>query len=200
METYFTIIQYDSPADQVFLIKNTMHIYAYVENSADQSNAMIAEVNSSQQDMLLAKGYKLQTIESNPQIENYLYFYNETANQGNTLSQLGNVYVVGPNHTLIRYDATVVYDLYQAYPDFVILPLEDIHAQLALNNNVAMTPQEVGEQVTQEETVIQETSQSSINDTYHYMSSYIIIGGIILTVLLIIFALVYFRKTRAIDN
>src|SRR5690554_6006081 len=96
METYFTIIQYDSPADQVFLVKNTMHIYAYVENSADQSNAMIAEVNSSQRDMLLAKGYRLQTIESNPQIENYLYFYNETANQGNTLSQLGDIYVVSP--------------------------------------------------------------------------------------------------------
>lgn len=199
--TYLTIIQYDTSADQVFLVQNATHIYSYVENTSNEHNVMIAELTSSEKRILLSKGYTIQTIDENPEIENYLYFYNESAGQSNTLAQFGPVYSISPNHTLVQYDSAETFNL-QAVPEFILLPLEDTRAIIAEKNNVdhdTDTNLLIDKKINADSTLpIQVIEPAKLPP--RYLGSYIMIGGVVLAVLLVIVALVYYRHTRAMKN
>jgi hypothetical protein len=138
MDKYLTIIQYESAADQTFLVMNNEQIFSYYENPETNINVMLSIMTKEQYETLLSKGYYIQVVEKNPEITNYALYENAELNQGALLAPLGKVYILTNNHTLIRKaDQTVVYDIEPS--TFIEIPLKDMKAEIAQNNNVDLS-------------------------------------------------------------
>jgi len=137
-QTYLTIIQYDSAADQTFLVMNSEQIFGYFENAESGTNAMIAIMNTEQRTTVLSKGYSVQTVEENPDMNNYLYFENDTPNSAKDIAYLGKVYMITENHTLVQTNGNES-STASISADFKEIPIEDMRPLIAENNEVDLT-------------------------------------------------------------
>jgi hypothetical protein len=202
METYLTIIQYQTEADQVFLVQNSLEIYAYHEDPITETSAMLCLMNEQQKNTLLSKGFKIQTIDKNPDLQNFSYIVFPQTNQGYNLAYLGEVYTITDKHTLIKFnDSSAVFDT-NASSGFEILPLKDIRNQLANKNNVAINTnsnQSEDDKSNQiETTIISQTIPST--SPIVFLSTYILISSIILIALLLTVAILYWKKSKTHIN
>lgn len=200
MNTYLTIIQYDSPADQVFLVQNTAAIYGYFEDAVTGSNAMIALVTDSQRQTLSSKGYIIQTIEQNPNMENYTLLYNASPSKGHLLSEFGDIYMVTENHTLLRLHNGVPYEANSRSSQFSEMPLENLHTQIAKKNEIQKQPQADSNYFDEEKKQTDVITVTPVPKPLQYMGSYLIIAGIVLAALLVLFIYLYLKKTKALKT
>lgn len=197
MDTYLAIIQYHSEADQVFLVQNNMQIFEYIEDPISGTNAMLTVLNDQQKDVLMSKGYYIQLVEQNPNLDNYVFLYHELPDQGRFLNNLGEIYLLSQQYTLVKLHEGIQFESTGKAAEFVILPLEDKLEQIAKRNEVKISADRSSTTENTSATVVEPTStqQESSN-----MQLPVLIGVVILIVVLVISALVYLRKTRAVNN
>jgi hypothetical protein len=172
--TILAIIQYESPADQTFLTINSKMIYGYFEDEETGTNVMISIITPEQKAILLSKGYIVQTVEKNPQMQNYVFYENTVANQGRYLQSLGEVYVITPHQILVRKNIQQTNEA-TISSNFKELPLKDIRPKLAEKNNVRAT-----EQIISVTPLPTKSLQQMQNNGYYYgiiiVISFILIG------------------------
>lgn len=192
MDQYLTIIQYESPADQTYLVINNEQIFGYFEDPETGVNVMVSIMTKEQHERLVSKGYYIQVVEKNPEITNYTLINSDEPNKGELLVPLGKVYVLTKNHTLVKkIEQKVVYNIEPS--SYVEIPLKDLKSEIAQKNNVDLS-----------ETKIENKSEIKVGPPPVYYSNPIIdfitnpgIIFIILSLLCIIGFIAWkkFRKT-----
>lgn len=186
MKNYLSIIQYDSPADQVFLVKNTTEIYQYSENPETGINAMIALLSSDQLTTLQSHAYTVQPIDTNPNMQQYLLLESNQDNQSSSLAYLGEVYGITNKLTLVKLKDKSSFESFEGTKisnQFKILGLNNIRETIAEKNEVSIS-------IKPSPSTIEKTPKEAFNMTY------LLIGVGILVVLLIVFAFVWFRRRK----
>ncbi len=185
MDTYLAIIQYQSEADQVMLVLNSTQIFYYLENPETGINVMLATVKEEQKQELASKGYIVQTIQTNPDIDKYELVTLDSADQAAFYSNVGKVYVLDDLTALVKVDDDVsVMELGESKSE-KILPLLDIRKDLAVKNRINLD----------EETTQNTTSQSQDNtsNTPQQETIYFLAAIVIFLIFLAAAAFMYFR-------
>ncbi|QQS43813.1 hypothetical protein IPM65_06790 [Candidatus Roizmanbacteria bacterium] len=194
MDTYLTIIQYQSEADQVMLVKNSSNIFFYEENPETGINVMIAVVDSNQLAALLAKGYIVPTVTQSPNMNNYDLIQLDYKGQESFYAKAGDVFLISDTIALVRYDEGISRQQIGESEDSAIIPFIDIRKDLAEKNNITET-ELANEVITPSVSPAPAAEKNQSSDV-----SYVYIGAIIIFVLLIVIAFVYYHKTKATDN
>lgn len=127
--TYLVITQYESAKDQPALIQNNETIFEFYENIEGNPPVMLSVMTEAQKDTLLAKGFKLQIVEENPDMTFYRLLYNPVANQASKLAFTGKIYTLTKNHTLVRLNEETEINLTGSLAQFTNVPLQNIGIQ-----------------------------------------------------------------------
>ena len=189
MDTYLSIIQYQSEADQVMLVLHSTQIFYYRENPETGINVMLAVLTEEQKKELASKGYIIQTIHANPQIDKYELVTLDFKDQASFYSNIGKVYVLEDLTALVRRDDDVsVMDLGESEVKKTS-PLADIKKELAEKNQINLNEE------TERSTTTQ--SQEKTTDTPQPETLYFLAAIVIFLFFLVAAAFIYFRSHRS---
>ncbi|OGK46819.1 hypothetical protein A3A93_06185 [Candidatus Roizmanbacteria bacterium RIFCSPLOWO2_01_FULL_38_12] len=177
MENILAIIEYESEADYSFLIKNIESFFSSYENYGQGTSVMLALINADQQAAIVRKGLNVQVVENSPDIQNYVLLYHPVENQGSKLADLGEVYMITKNHSLVRIKENTTFSQTGEYAKFMMSPLQIVTPEITRSN----------------QTISPTASASAQLSKY---SNFVIIGIIIGVVLIVTVAIVIFRRLR----
>lgn len=187
MDTYLSIIQYQSEADQVMLVKNSSSIFYYDENPVTGVNSMVAVLDPKQLAVLLSKGYIVQPIQKNPKISEFQLLKHEKTDPSQ-FSSAGNLYQLSDNMSLIQITNVKAYQKVLNESSAQVIPLADIHKELAEKNQV-----DLNEDASQ----IQSPPNIPYSSIRKQETLYFLIAAIVFVVVIATAAIVYFRTHRS---
>ena len=177
MDTTLVIIQYEWSYDHPFLVDNTQMILEYLENDGNADAVMLANITDNQKAEILKKGMKVEELERNPDLTNYILLYHPLPNQGSKLSELGRIYLLSDNHTLIRIKDGTAFSHTGVASQFMMVPLQEIHPVTSLSLTTTQT---------------QLKNSSQIEKSKFSRTTVVII---VIVIILVILAVFYIYKT-----
>ncbi len=143
MENILAIIEYESENDIIFLDENTEEIFVSYKNYSAGKSTALAIINSSKQVEFTSRGMKVQVVEENPNMKNYVLLFHHQSNQGSKLAALGKVYLLSENHTLVRLNDDIEFSQTGEYAKFINVPLQEISLQVTNTTQKEASPSAV---------------------------------------------------------
>lgn len=179
MENILVIIEYESENDIIFLDKNTEKIFASYENYGHGKHSALAIIAMSKQSEFTSKSMRVQILEKNPDMKNYVLLYHPIKNQGSKLAGLGKVYLLSENHSLVRLSEGKVFSQTGEYAKFMTVPLQTVNLR-TLNT------------ISQKE----ETADSTLPMNLSKSVNFVVIAVVIVLILFVIFLIIFLKRLR----
>ena len=179
MENTLAIIEYESENEIIFLDKNAEKIFVSYRNQDAGKNTALAIINSGKQVEFTSRGMRIQVLEENPDMKNYVLLYHRLNNQGSKLAKLGKVYLLTENHSLVRINEGVVFLQTGEYAKFMSVPLQEINLQVTNT------------------TLQKEASPSAFTPLLLFKSStFLIITIIFAVVIVVVFSIILWKRLK----
>ena len=179
MENILVIIEYESENDLTFLDENTKEIFTSYKNYGQGKQSALSIIASNQQSEFTNKSMKVQVLEKNPDMKNYVLLYHPIKNQGSKLAGLGKVYLLSENHSLVRLNEGKVFSQTGEYAKFMIVPLQTV--SLRTSNAIS-----------QKEATANSTLPMNLSKTVNIVIIAVIFG----LILIVIFSIIFWKRLR----
>ena len=179
MENILVIIEYESENDLTFLDENTKEIFTSYKNYGQGKQSALSIISASKQSEFTSKSMKVQILEKNPDMNNYVLLYHPIKNQGSKLAGLGKVYLLSENHSLVRLNEGKVFSQTGEYAKFMIVPLQTV--SLRTTNAIS-----------QKEAAANSTLPMNLSKTVNIVIIAVIFG----LILIVIFSIIFWKRLR----
>lgn len=100
--TTLVVTKYDTTDDFDTLLANSKRVLAFYSGKEVDRPVMLHIVTREQQQAIKAKGYILEVIQQNPDMEQYWLFYLVVPGEVDKLSRLGKVYPLSKQYALVK--------------------------------------------------------------------------------------------------
>lgn len=114
----FLIVEYKNLEDITFLFKESSRVLGYFEDIEGDKPFFLTLVTSNQLKNIENQGYKVNNLEQNAILSEFILLYNHDINQSNKLEQYAKVYPLSPHYTLIKIEKGTLFDPH-SIPDAV---------------------------------------------------------------------------------
>ncbi len=195
MDTYLAIIQYQTEADQVMLVQNTNQIFAYFEDPITGVNVMLSTVNDTHLSVLRANGYFVQTVEKNPNMNQYRLFHHNSPGQGKEYANAGEIYMLTAQDTLVRIHDNTATETITTNGGTTVVPFINVREELAEKNNVDLAMEKAQAELTLYPTTPEFNNEEASGERISFL-----LGMIMLCVVLIIAVFIFWKKMKTGNN